>query len=193
MIGKLHGRRFIVDRDQCPGLVDQRPDSHRFHLLLADPREIDQALADALQPLGHPLHAREAVERLRVVGGLDQFFDRAVQDRQRRIQLMRDAGREQAEADQAVLFLESPQRGGQLVFLASQRCDRIVARAHDLPDLVAQDIFGRNQFALAVARLGGRVGFEHPAQRPVHVQRHDGRFQQRPPPARRCCPAPGTR
>ena len=50
---------------------------------------------------------------------------------------MGDAGRQQAEAYQAVLLFESPERGGQFILLAAQCGDRFIARAHNLADLVA--------------------------------------------------------
>ena len=61
-----------------------------------------------------------------------------------------------SEADQAVLLLQPAEGGGQFVFLAAQRGDRFIPGSHDLADLVAQDILGRDHLALAVALFGSR-------------------------------------
>jgi len=132
-------------------------------MLLTDFGEIDQAFADGSQALGHTLHAGQPLQRRNVFGCFDEFFDRPVQDRERRVELMRHAGRKQAQADQAVLFFQTPQCCGQLVFLPAQLGHGFVARLHDLTDLVAQDFRAGNQLALAIAGASRRVSFKHPA------------------------------
>ena len=150
---------------------------HRLHVLLADARKIHQALADAADALRDAQHARQAFQRGRVVGGLGELFDGALQDGERRVQLMRDAGAQQAQADQAVLRLQLAERFLQILFALAKLDDGGVARAHDLADFVAGDEGFVDQLALAIAMLGGLIGIQHELQRPIHVQRHDGGFE----------------
>ena len=96
VIGELDGGGFVVDRDQAPGFFDERADHQWSHVLVTDAGEIYQALADFLKALRDPLHAREAIEGRLIFGGLDQFFDRAVQDSERRIQFVGHARRKEA-------------------------------------------------------------------------------------------------
>ena len=130
---------FFVDRDQRPGFLDQRPNGGRFHVLMADVREIHQALADPLEALRDSLHARQTVQGGRSSMVSISFSIDPFEDGEGRVQLVRDARGEQAEADQAVLFFQAAQRGGEFVLLPAERGDRFVAGAHDLADFVAQD------------------------------------------------------
>ena len=84
------------------------PSAHGWRI--ANSRKIHQTLADAPQALRHPVHARQAFLGVRIGIGLDQFFDRTRQHRQRCVQLMRYARREQAQAHQTVLFFYAPER-----------------------------------------------------------------------------------
>ena len=114
--------------------------------------------ADALRDAQH---AGQAFERGGVVGGFGELFDGALQDGERRVQLVRDAGAEQAQADQAVLRFQLAQRFFEIVFALAELDDGGVARAHDLTDFVAGDEGFVDQLAIAVAMLRGLIGFEH--------------------------------
>ena len=79
-------------------------------MLFADAREIHQAFADAADALGDAQHAGQALEGGGVAGVFGEFLDGALEDRERGVELMRHAGAEQAEADQAVLRFEFAER-----------------------------------------------------------------------------------
>ena len=62
---------------------------------------------------------------------------------------------------EAVLRFDVTQGGGQFVFMAPQLGDGLIARAHDLADLVAWNLVFGYQLMLVIARLGGAVCVEH--------------------------------
>ena len=68
---------------------------------------------------------------------------------------MRHARGKEAQADEAVLFFDAAEGGCEFVFAFTKRLDGVVARAHDLADLVAHDFGFGDQLGFAVAGLGG--------------------------------------
>ena len=90
---------------------------------------------------------------------------------------MRDAGAEQAKADQAILRFQLSQGLFQIFLALAEFDDCRVARTHDVADFVAGNKGFVDQLAVAIALLRGLIGFQHQVQRPIHVQRHDGGFQ----------------
>ncbi len=174
----MYLRRLLVDGNQPPRFVDERLHGDQLHLLRAGLREIDQALADLLDALRHAQYPGQAVERRRFLGGLGKLLDRPLQYRERRIQLVRHAGADETEVHQAVLGLQPAQRILQVLFMFAKLQDGLVAGTHDLADFVSGDLAVGDQLVLAVVVLRGFVGVEHELQRPVHVQRHDGSFEQ---------------
>ena len=160
-VDEVDVRGLLIDCHERPGFFDEGADGRRLHFALTHAREIDEAFADALQALRYALHTVEAVERWGVVGGLGHLLDGTGEDGEGRIELMRDGGGEEAEADEAVLLLQAAEGGGELILSIAEGGYGSITRAHDLADLVLGDLFGGDDFAKTVAGLGGGVGRKH--------------------------------
>src|SRR5947207_3368855 len=49
-------RGLLIDRDQVPGVLNELAQRHAANFFPANPREVEQSLADLLQALGHSAH-----------------------------------------------------------------------------------------------------------------------------------------
>jgi hypothetical protein len=186
------GRGAFVDGDELPGLLDEVVEGDGGEFAAADAGEVEQAGGDVAEAFGDAFHAEEAGLGGGIGDGFLEFFEGAVEDGERGIHFVGDAGAEEAEGDEAVLGFEVAFGGfellifgfeavegfGEVVFLAAQGGDGLVAGVHDLADFIAGDVGFGDEFLVAVAAAGGGIGMEHQLEGLVDVAGHDEEFEE---------------